>query len=440
MARGRAALVVSAAHRTAFVIPDIQTWMLHGRDPLAGGVSAAVAPERAGVFLVPQRVPSPLVDAVSDAWGRTGPRREYVVLGDPLDGAPIEPILGADGENAPDAHDHNDGEGHDHHDMMAIEGDPSADGLIMEPLDFSLGPIAPSLAGGLVVDLSLDGDMVAHAHARATLPVGTTGDPLTPLTWRVVRQRALETPSEATARRQTFALEIERALSHALSLVALGSAMGWRDLRDAAYDLSRALLPARDLADRALRPEREAPTPGDGRAADAALARIGRLLRGRGGRRRLVGRGVVARAAAEESKLGGPVARATGLSTDARSDDPLYSALGFTPELGSSGDAAARVDLRLAEVAASLRLASAALADTGSREPVDVGPPGLPVEVEGPRGSLIAIAAPAGQVAVATPGAALTLELAGSSIVGLELGAAIVTLVSFDVSPWRVDA
>ena len=443
-----------APQRTAFVVPDAATWTLQGRDPFADGYKAAAAPERAEVLAVPERVPEGLADALRDVWDRMAPPRDYVVLGDPMGGEPAAGLL--DGHVA-EAHAHADHEhehhedhhgdhehghgdhdgGHDHHDMMAIVGDPSADGLIMEAVDFSLGPFAPSLPGGLVVDLSLDGDVLARARVRATLLLGAADHPLAPLTWQVATARARTSPSESTGRRQIVALEAERALSHALSLSALASAMGWRDLSDAAYELRRELLSLRGRGAAALAGTTE---DVDTRGAERALARAARLLTRRSARARLARRGVLDRATVEEAKVGGPIGRATGFEDDARTTDALYAALDFTPETASAGDAAARVDVRVREVAASLRLVRAAGAEEGSAGPAQDSAAGLPVTVEGPRGPVMAIAAPDEQVAVATPGAEATLDLAGHAVVGLEMGPAMVALASFDLDPWRVEA
>jgi hypothetical protein len=462
--------------RTTFAIPDAAVWTMQGRDPLREGYAPTAAPERAEVFLVPEHLPADLGPAVSDAWARMAPPRAYLVFGDPVEGEPVGPVLSgappahshagdehddahhaeaAHGHAGHDAHGDHDHEGHahgdhhhehghgghDHHDMMAIVGDPSADGLIMEPLDFAIGPFAPSLPGGLVIDVSLDGDVVARARARASVTLGGADDPLAPLTWRIARERAASAPAEAAARRQVVALEIERALSHALSFKSVASAMGWRELSDASHDLARALLPLRETASKALDASGAAPsTDTHLRAADKALAKVGRLATRRRARRRLARRGVLDRRVVEETKVGGPLARAAGVVSDARSTDPIYTALDFTPEAADDGDAAARVAVRVAEGASSLRLARAAAAEVGAEETIEVSDgPGLPVTVEGPRGPVVAIAGPDDRVAVATPGAEAALELAGHAVIGLELGPAIVTLASFDLSPWRVD-
>lgn len=109
----------------------------------------------------------------------------------------------------------------------------------------------------------------------------------------------------------------------------------------------------------------------------------------------------------------GPVARAAGIAEDARSDDPAYRDLGFTPVLQAEGDAAARWRQRLAEAAQSLELA----AHAGERHTAVLG------YVESPRGRL-------------EPGSAPTTRLLGlipRLIEGREWGDAVAALVSLDL-------
>lgn len=407
----------------AFVVPDLSSWLVWGED--VTGLQRVVAPERAELMLTPARLPSGLADAAREAWGRMPPSRRCVSRPSPLSGASIEEALA----DAVATHDDHAGhhEHHDHHDMMAVVGDPSADGLVMEAIDFELGPLSASLPGGLVVDLSLDGDVVASARPRATLHVGrdelasgAVPDALAPLSWRAAL--ALD---DTDRRRHVVAVEVERALSHAAWLQALGHALGWGRLADDALALARALLPAR-AASGALPPD----------ALHAATARaddLRRLLGGRVARQRLRGLAPADADAVRSRGIGGPVARAAGVDDDARSADPLYSDLGFEPVVARAGDAEARTAVRAAELRASLDLAAAAAAREGG-----ANGSGNPAVVEGPRGPLRATVDPAGTLRVAAPGAAGLLELAGEAVAGLELGAAIAGLVSFDLSPWRV--
>lgn len=444
-------MVLGRVPERAFVVPDLATWMLGGRDPLTDDLQRVATPERAAVLVAPRHIPSELAEALRDAWSRLpGPRRDLVLDGTGK-GLAVEPLLrdqadaNENGHGEHSEHEHHHDEGHggdDHHDMMAIVGDPSEDGLIMEPLDFSVGPLAPSLPGGLIVGLLLDGDVVARARPRACLrldPADPDGDALARLSWRVAVDRALHQPSEAVARRQVIALEVERALSHALNLQELGNALGWHDMSAGAFDLARALLPARRAAEISLREPAEAKIDAALVGVDACVARLERLTDSGLARGRLGGRAVVAADAAREHKIGGPIARAAGVDADERAGDALYETLGFEPHHDSAGDAEGRTRLRVAEIASAVELARRAATERGAEDPVDSAPPGLPVAVEGPRGSLLAVAGPDGRVAVATPGATGALEIAGEAIVGLEFGAAVAALVSFDLSPWRVE-
>jgi formate hydrogenlyase subunit 5 len=78
---------------------------------------------------------------------------------------------------------------------------------------------------------------------------------------------------------------------------------------------------------------------------------------------RLIGSGRLDRATTESLGGVGPVARATGLSTDARFERPYgaYERLGFEVVTADDGDAMARLEVRLGEIRESLHLARQAL-------------------------------------------------------------------------------
>jgi Ni,Fe-hydrogenase III large subunit len=80
---------------------------------------------------------------------------------------------------------------------------------------------------------------------------------------------------------------------------------------------------------------------------------------------RLVGTGTVPAALAAAYTLGGVAGRASGQAVDARVHPgyPPYDALGLTIPVETEGDIAARVRIRLAEIAASFALIRACLAD-----------------------------------------------------------------------------
>ena len=149
------------------------------------------------------------------------------------------------------------------------------------------------------------------------------------------------------------------------------------------------------------------------RVEAAAVRRLHRLLRrsrtlawatsgvGRLEPDRVAGRGL------------GLVARACGLPEDLRTQDGAYNELGFSPLVEGGGDACARWRLRLAEVAQSLLLASAA----GTRTTGGTG------SVESPWGSISSDHAPVGSL----------LELLPGMLEGSDWGDVITTIVSLDL-------
>ena len=108
----------------------------------------------------------------------------------------------------------------------------------------------------------------------------------------------------------------------------------------------------------------------------------------------------------------GPVARAAGLAEDVRLDDPAYRELGFEPILGQRGDAAARLELRLAEAAQSLDLA----ARSGDR-----------------RTGLVGRRVPRGRLERGSAASDRLLALIPQVLHETEWGDAVTTLVSLDI-------
>lgn len=293
---------------------------------------------------------------------------------------------------------------------MAITGEPSADGLVMEPMAFEHGPLAAGLPGGLVLGVELDGDVVSRCEVRAVLASMTAvPDPLTPTAWRAALGRSDESGWQLVA-----AIELERALSHAAWLRSLARVLGWAGLADRCGRLARAVVDA----------SRDHSRLESTRAAADALVRD--FAQDRRLRARLAGRGRVTVSGA--AGLHGPNARAAAQARDVRLQDPRYAALGFEPVVEASADAHARARVRMRELAEALRIADVALRR---------GEPAPPVPrhtaVEGPRGPLLA----SGQVGVA-PGTAGSRAAAGSAAVGLEWASALAVIASFDLSPWQV--
>jgi NADH:ubiquinone oxidoreductase subunit D len=335
----------------------------------------------------------------------------------------------------------------DHGDMMAIVGEPSADGLVMEPIEVRFGPVGTPLPGGLVVDVTLDGDVVSDAAVHALLsaagpPNGVPHVPdlLAPVSWRVVIERAAgDVASEADRWLRLAAVETERAVSHLAWLRSFGRLLGWTPLVGRCTAALGALAePHRQLSGAQATQARPALPVGALEPPRApvrdviALVTQSRWLRVRAG-----GRAVVTAAQARERRLRGPVARASGLAEDSRSHDPLYQRLGFAPLLGSEGDALARTRLRAEEAAAALDLAAGALRAAAAWTPADTMPTAESAIVEAPRGPVEARRTRGGW-RLSAPGADEALVAAGDGMRGLEWAAALVVVASFDLSPWRV--
>jgi hypothetical protein len=136
----------------------------------------------------------------------------------------------------PGPHDTHGGEhGHDMGDMgmempgglpMADRG-PDRDGLTLDQLHVPLGPLLPDWPAGLVVRLTLQGDVIQHAEAEV---MGLAAEPASFWTepWR--RAAAGERVTAATAARWRAAARLD-------SLARFLSVAGW----DAAAASARAL-------------------------------------------------------------------------------------------------------------------------------------------------------------------------------------------------------
>lgn len=404
----------------AVIVPDAGAWTMWGNDLRASGFVAASAAEEASVLVGPARVPEPLVDAVGVAWASLRSPKRHVALGGGVAvGASLEAVLEAPPVAAAEPHggmdrgavdrggmDHG-GMDHgamdhgtmDHGDMMAIIGEPSEDGLVMEDADVVLGPLVSPLPGGLLARIALDGDVVSSCAVEALLqaPAGWTApDPLAERTWNAAFALAREEPCGWG--RRLAAVEVERALSHLVWLRRLGEILGWAELVDRVQQAVAAVLPLhRDV---------EVPAP----AAQRAVDRVDSLLDGsRRLRSRTRGVAVVPAREASDRGLTGPNARAS-------SDD-------------AGGDAHARIVGRAAEAAQAIRRA----------DRLRVEDPAAPDAIEGPRGPVRVELAPTGRPPrPEAPGATAALSAAGDHAVGLEWSRALIALHSFDVSPWRV--
>lgn len=380
-----------------------------------------------------------------------GERHDHEMGHGAEDGRDGEPEHG--GEHG--SHEEMDHGGHEHMDhgdmgfmsMVEMTKDlpRSSDGLPMEWVEAPFGPLFPGLPGGLSLTLTLDGDTVAEAQAESVIkrwvsperPTGLAGslddllsglDPLSPVAYRVLELKAIESaagvePGEREARARAGALERERAASHLGWLSGFAHLIGYRWLSRRAAELQLSVLRA-DAVEIA------------GQQAEARkLSR--RVERTPLLRRRLSGIGLLP----DGEDVSGPVARANGIETDARSDDETYRALGFEPIVREGGDALARLRVRLAEIENSLDVASAAGSLEVSTLATCDGVSGTGAAlVETPRG-------PATLRATLEHGEVVAVELDTPSTRHLalihhvaeqrELADALVGVASLDLSPWE---
>jgi len=414
------------------VVPDEQTWTMSGNDPASLGVEPCFDAARVRRVLVPERLPEVLAEPLERVLEGVPPDVERPTLTSSTNGHDHHEGHGDEGHDH-GGHDHDgvhdhDG-GHDHHDMMAIVGDPSADGLVMEPLEFRFGPLGTPLPGGLVATVTLDGDVVAECEVTALLAAdddGASPESLAPQAWQAALAGAHEAAVGAAvppAERWTriARVEAERALSHTVWLRAFARLLGWPVLVERTNRAVVAALEAQRLSGHTLE------------EALSGLRDLAGFIEGsRMFRWRTAGRAPVSRRRARELGLHGPVARASGLVVDARLDDPFYRRLDFEPVVRSEGDALARTLVRVHEAVGSVDLAIRALqAATGG------GLADALQTVEGPRGRVQA-RLDGSQMYASAPGAAAALAVAGEAVVGAEWAAALIGLASFDLSPWRV--
>ncbi len=322
----------------------------------------------------------------------------------------------------------------------------SGDGLPMEWIEVPFGPFFPGLPGGLLLTLTLDGDTVAGSDTRSLIENGellqplsmdsgsfverlSNRDPLAPIAYRLLACRALENvagmdvPAD-TACARIGALERERIASHLGWLALFGQQTGfdWLMRRAASLQLQFQHADLKQIV--ALKP-----------ALQALSKRLQRtpLLKSR-----TVGIGRLA----PEATLRGPVARAAGISNDARSTDKACAALGFTPANRKEGDALARLHVRLDEMTHSLALIEAAGA-IKPPAPAHVGDISGTAEaaVETPRGlARLQLTLEGGRITTAQLETPSThhLTLINSLIEQQELGDALVIVGSLDLSPWEI--
>ena len=438
----------------ALIVPDELAWTVWGADPYADGLRPVSDAGSARRVLLPDRLPELLGDALRGLMeDLPADRRVQVRAAPALCGRHLERVLAPrlvedNGDEDDDGHEDDDSHEHGHHgDMMAISGSPGSDGLVMEALETIVGPLAGPLPGGLTVKVRLAGDVVGECRVDALLhaqeiSLDRPPDALAQAAWRAAMSAASGEPP-ARPWDAVAAVELERAVSHVAWLRTLARLLGWATLVDGCTAGLAALAASR----------RDGATAAQDldRSLDA-LASLGAAVRGRRMAARTRGRAVVDADTAAALGLTGPAARAAGHAQDARRDDDAYAALGFAPVVEDDGDARARTILRHAEAVAAVELAAAALA----RRDATAGPLAVPFAdgrggacVEGPRGPLCAwrdgvtnaegfAVAGTGAVRCSAAGADAARAVAARSAVGQEWAGALVCLVSFDLSPWRV--
>lgn len=336
--------------------------------------------------------------------------------------------------------------------MVAVTKDlpRSRDGLPMEWVDAPFGPLFPGLPGGLALTFTLDGDGVAAASTewgltRRGLDGTWTGpaatfpdrlvrlDPLSPAAYGLLGRRAVEAAagiaaSEAARHARIWHAEWERVRSHLGWLAEFAELIGDHALARRAASLHLDFARSGDGA--ALpRLARETRTLGDSVRADRLIRT---RLRGVGG------------LAGSDLPRSGPVARAAGLAVDARLDDPDYRGLGFIPAVAEGDDALARLQVRLAEIAAGLHLLDAfppPAAEAVEEAPADFSGTAAAV-VETPRGaSSLHLVVEHGEVVAVhleTP-TDVNAALIPPATHEAEVADALVAVSSLDLSPWEHD-
>lgn len=336
--------------------------------------------------------------------------------------------------------------------MVAMTADlpRSLDGLPMEWMDTSFGPLFPGLPGGLAPTLTLDGDTVVSASLASGVmhrgiisslpgPAATFPDrlarldPQAPVTYRTLAVKALAASAAASTQARDdagwiAACEWERAASHLGWLAGFGELLGMRWLTARASELHLALVRAPDIA-----------------RVMNVQARVERLLRDIDRslplKLRLAGIGLLDEIMVAGAS--GPIARGSGITTDERTGSAAYAAYDFRPILREDGDAFARFQVRTAEIRQSLQIVSAAGNVTAPTIHVSPHLTGTGMaSIETPRGAAsLHIEVHHGHVQVAhlTVPSSQHARLVQHVVGQAELADALVGIASLDLSPWEMD-
>jgi len=332
----------------------------------------------------------------------------------------------------------------------------SVDGLAMDWIDVAFGPFFPGLPGGLLLSLTLDGDTVAGSSVNSlvgnqplllspTMGIDNfierlaTFEPLAPNCYRLLACLAIENAAaieveSRIAKARVVAVEQERIVSHLGWLAMFGRQTSFDWLLQRAESLQRQILQADLKQIVALQP-----------AVSAMNKRLLRtpLLKSR---TRGIGRIMVS----SDNTLSGPIARASGIKNDTRNSNPIYRELGFVQANGTGGDVQARLQLRIDEINHSLALIEQAdvttdIAISACHVSTINNLDGLSgtgeAVIETARGQAhIQVTLDKGKVIDAqlqTP-SSLHLGLIEQLTEQQELGDALVTVGSLDLSPWEI--
>lgn len=263
---------------------------------------------------------------------------------------------------------------------MAERAD-ARDGLALDQIPITVGPLFAGFPTGLVLDVSLQGDVVQHAEVGANPFAQGPATPPAPQPFL----RAVAAPTPVAELEMARARRHLRWLAEALAVHGL-AALGRRVLR-----MVGRLGPS------------DAP-------AVRGLSRTVRRTRALGWA--TGGVGVLARDRVEGMGLG-PTARAAGVDDDTRTDDPAYRRLGFEPITHERGDASARWRQRLAEAAQALELAVSA----GDARTESTG------RIEAPNGTIAGASSPNDRL----------LGLLPELLAGADWGDAVASVASLDL-------
>ncbi len=323
----------------------------------------------------------------------------------------------------------------------------SQDGLPMDWIQVPFGPFFPGLPAGLSLLLTLDGDAIAGSQVRSLFEFGQADkrlplsavdfilqlseiNPLSPFCYRLLARRALEDitkshVSESIIMSRIILMEKERICSHLNWLALFAQQTGFVWLMNHASNLQIKIQQADLEQIQFFKPliqsliKRLQRTP----LLKPATRAIGQL--------------------SSNLELYGPVAKASGIEVDARIKEEVYSAIAFKPILRESGDAWARLSVRLDEILQSLTLIKDIGMKVLSDEPeITTFSSGVgKAEVETPRGlARLQLDVDKGRVISAhliTP-STQHITLIEQMIMHQELGDALVAVGSLDISPWEI--